>query len=98
MTDKIREAIARVKNFRDRYKEWAEKDASNIYVKAIDTLISYAEEQEQTLPPINDGECYICKKTTNSLASNSSEWAIFLAHIDGQTKHRYYHVRCLYPS
>jgi hypothetical protein len=46
---------------------------------------------------INDGVCYVCGEKTNSLAGNPSEWAIYLAHIDGQTKHRYYHIKCLYP-
>ena len=46
---------------------------------------------------IKDGDCFVCKKKTNSLSCNPSEWGIFLAHIDGQQKHRYYHIKCLYP-
>ena len=45
----------------------------------------------------NDGDCFVCHKRTHSLSCNPSEWCIFLPHIDGQTKHRYYHIKCLYP-
>ncbi len=46
---------------------------------------------------LNDGTCYVCKEKTNSLAENPSEWVIYLPHIDGNEKHRYYHIKCLYP-
>ena len=46
---------------------------------------------------IKDGECFICKESTCSLGANPSMWPIYLPHIDGQTKHRFYHIKCLYP-
>ena len=46
---------------------------------------------------VHDGECFVCKEQTNSYGANPSIWSIFLPHIDGQTKHRFYHIKCLYP-
>jgi len=40
---KLQEAIRAVKNFRDRYKEWAEKDNTDVNVSALNTLISVAQ-------------------------------------------------------
>lgn len=44
-----------------------------------------------------DGKCFVCGEMTNSLVANPEEWVIFLPHIDGEGKHRYYHIKCLYP-
>lgn len=46
---------------------------------------------------VHDGDCYVCGEKTNSWGANPSRWAIYLPHIDGATKHRYYHIQCLYP-
>lgn len=46
---------------------------------------------------IHDGSCHVCGEQTNSYSAFPSIWSIFLPHIDGQDKHRYYHVKCLYP-
>jgi hypothetical protein len=46
---------------------------------------------------VHDGDCYVCGEKTNSWGANPTLWSIFLPHIDGQTKHRYYHIKCLYP-
>ena len=45
---------------------------------------------------LNDGICHICKNQTDSLNGNPSMWPIYLPHFDGQGKHRYYHIKCLY--
>ena len=63
---------------------------------AISLIQDYQKLREICIKP-NDGICYVCGKKTDSLTGNPSEWAIYLAHIDGQTKHRYYHIKCLYP-
>lgn len=44
-----------------------------------------------------DGKCHVCNKMTDSLTGNPTKWGHFFAHMDGQTKHRWYHVGCLYP-
>lgn len=44
-----------------------------------------------------DGKCFVCDNMTDSLSANPSEWGFFFPHIDGQTKHRWYHTKCLYP-
>lgn len=46
---------------------------------------------------IHDGKCFVCGEMTNSYAAFPGEWSVFLPHIDGKRKHRYYHIRCLYP-
>ena len=71
-------------------------DEHNAIQSAISLLQDYQKLREICIKP-NDGICYVCGKKTDSLAGNPSEWAVFLAHIDGQTKHRHYHVKCLYP-
>lgn len=45
----------------------------------------------------NDGNCFVCGEMTDSLIGNPAKWSIFLPHIDGQGKHRHYHIGCLYP-
>lgn len=42
----LNEAISRLRNFRDRYKEWAEKDDYDITVMAVNHLIAHAEKSE----------------------------------------------------
>ena len=44
-----------------------------------------------------DGPCFVCKEMTNYLEANPGLWPIYLPHIDGQGKHRFYHMGCLYP-
>ena len=46
---------------------------------------------------VEDGKCYVCGEQTKSLSANPSEWNMFMPHIDGQKKHRHYHIKCLYP-
>jgi hypothetical protein len=46
---------------------------------------------------IKEGKCYVCGEQTNSMGANPSLWGFFFPHIDGQTKHRIYHMKCLYP-
>jgi len=52
-----------------------------------------------TIPDWNclkEGNCFVCGKKTNSIHSNPKLWGFYFPHIDGQGKHRIYHMKCLY--
>ena len=66
-------------------------------IKAIYTKRPQDNNNHNEFRGIKDGECFICKESTCSLGANPSMWPIYLPHIDGQTKHRFYHIKCLYP-
>jgi hypothetical protein len=44
---------------------------------------------------MNDGPCYYCGKSTNSLAANPSEWPIRLCHPDDPGKAKHHHTGCI---
>lgn len=52
---------------------------------------------DENVSKLNDGKCYVCGEETNSLVGNPSLWGFYLPNIDGQGKHRHYHIKCLYP-
>ena len=50
--------------------------------------------------PITIGKqykCFVCGELTEPLAANPGMWGFYFPHIDGSGKHRYYHIKCLYP-
>jgi len=86
----ISEALSAIKQ--EYASQQAEQECPNEKMGYVECP-KKAEQEYQ----INDGKCYVCGKMTKSLSGRPSEWAIYLAHIDGQKQHRYYHTKCLYP-
>lgn len=85
----------------DLYQLFKIRGFDEAQINAILDVIDISGLKEQTnheeMCGIHDGYCYVCGQKTNSYAGFPGEWSVFLPHIDGQKKHRYYHVKCLYP-
>lgn len=65
-------------------------------VKVVGNVTKHYEPVENPIK-LNDGNCYVCGDLTESLSANPSLWGFYFAHIDGDDKHRHYHMKCLYP-
>lgn len=72
-------------------------EANFMHDRWADIEVTENKGNHEEMCGIHDGPCYVCGEQTSSYAADPSIWSIFLAHIDGQKKHRYYHIKCLYP-
>ena len=61
--NELRESVSRVMNFRDRYKEWAEKDDTDENVSALNNIISFVNfylAVSEKMPKPNEHNCSHC--------------------------------------
>jgi len=71
----IEQAVNRVRNFRDRYIEWSEKDNEDINVKALNKLIEVAEQKKEAKPTPEKDEAFY--KACEYICNHPNEIKIF---------------------
>jgi hypothetical protein len=71
---------------------------SEVKGRALEIIIN--REVDSGYPernPTSDALCFVCNEPTNSLHGNPNLWAMHFPHVDAPSKHRCYHIGCLYP-
>ena len=92
----------------DEKELWESLENCNFDVPEIKLIMNCIESAKKPDSPMTtrrgvlvddmrDGLCYVCGEKTDNYSANPWLWNIFLPHVDGQTKHRNYHMKCLYP-